>query len=239
MLNLTKSQIKKFQTKISNDPIYFATKVLGRNLWSKEVEILEAIRDEREVAVRSCHASGKTYTAATAINWWLLSFPNSVVITTAPTFRQVKEILWREIKGAVAGKALYPSKAMLDTAINISENWFALGLSTDRSDQFQGFHSAHLLVVVDEASCVPPEIYEAIDGLSPEKILMIGNPLQNTGRFADSFKRAHVKKIHISAFDTPNVKAGKRLIPGLITVEDVNKMRDYYGEDSDVIVCVS
>ena len=62
-------------------------------------------------------------------------------------------------------------------------------------------------MVVDEGSGVADVIFEAIDGLTPTRILIIGNPLKNTGRFAEAFKDPNVNKIHISAFDTPNVKA--------------------------------
>jgi hypothetical protein len=157
-----------------------------------------------------------------------------VVITTAPTFRQVKEILWREIRAVAGKKPLYPKSAVLDTQISLSEKHFALGLSSDKSEQFQGFHSPHLLVIVDEASGVPEEIFQAIDGLAPEKILLIGNPTQNSGRFADSFRQERVKKIHISAYDVPNVIESKVVIAGLITNNDIERIRDNYGGDSDV-----
>src|SRR3990167_580635 len=234
MLKITQTDLLSFQEKIRNDPVFFAETILKVPLWEKEREIMLAVRDNQEVAIRSCHASGKTFTAACIVHWWLLSWENSIVITTAPTFRQVKEILWREVRNAAMGKSIYQKDTILDTAINIGERWFALGLSTDRPDQFQGFHSPHLMVVVDEASGIEPIIEESIDGLTPEKIVRIGNPLKNTGRFAESFKNQNTAKMHISAFDTPNVRAGKIIIPGLITKEDVERIRQHYGEDSDV-----
>lgn len=164
----------------------------------------------------------------------MCSYPDAVVITTAPTFRQVEQLLWREIRASVAGKAIYPASSVTNTKIDLGERWFALGLSADKSEQFQGFHSAHLLVIVDEASGVPEEIYTAVDGLAPTRILLIGNPTQNTGRFADTFKRPDVKKITISAFDTPNLQGKGSVIPGLITEKDVKRFADYYGVDSDV-----
>ena len=59
----TKQEIIKFQEKILNDPIFFVENVLGNPLWEKQREILEAVRDNSEVAIRSCHASGKSYVA--------------------------------------------------------------------------------------------------------------------------------------------------------------------------------
>ncbi len=230
----TKQEILKFQEKIRSNPVFFVEEVLGNSLWGKQKEILEAVRDNHEVAIRSCHASGKSYVSGRIVHWWLNAHKDSVVITTAPTFRQVKEVLWREIKGAVRGKSIYPEKAILDTSINISDQWFALGLSTDKPDQFQGFHSPHLMVLIDEASGINPDIEEAIDGLTPEKIVRIGQPLSNLGRFADSFRMAGVKKMQISALDTPNVKEQRIAIPGLITQQDIDNFKIRYGEDSDV-----
>lgn len=227
-------EIRTFQNKIALDPVFFVENVLGHTLWQKQKEILESVRDNPETSVRSCHASGKTFTAADVVHWWLLAHPDSVVITTAPTFRQVKEVLWREIGAGAVGRGLYPKGAVLDTKINISDKWYALGLSSDVAEQFQGFHSPHLLIIGDEASGIPEVIFQAMDGLTPERILLISQPSQNTGRFAETFKRPHVHKITISAFDTPNVQEGRQVIPGLITKQDVERIRTYYGEDSDV-----
>ena len=230
----TKEKTERFRKRIQQDPVFFIEEVLGNPLWDKQKEIVEAVRDHKEVAVRSCHASGKSYVSGRIVHWYLNAYKNSVVITTAPTFRQVKEVLWREIKGSCSGKKIYPDKAILDTAINISPQHFALGLSTDKPDQFQGFHSPHLMVLIDEASGIDPLIEEAIDGLTPEKIVRIGQPLSNEGRFADSFRHPDIKKMRISAFDCPNVSSGEVVIPGLITAEDVEKFKIRYGEDSDV-----
>jgi phage terminase large subunit len=234
MSKLNKSDLKSFQEKIAADPIWFSEHILGSQLWEKEKEILISVRDNYETAVRSCNASGKTYTAARVVHNWLLAYSDAVVITTAPTGRQVREVLWREIRQACAGKDLYPPDAVMQTQINLGSKWFALGLSTDEADKFQGYHSPHLLVVVDEASGVSEETFQAIDGLKPTRILLLGNPLRHTGRFANSFKSLYVAKIHISAFDTPNVQNNEVLIPGLITTEDINRIKERYGEDSDV-----
>lgn len=229
-----REEVKAFQQRIKDDPIFFAENVLGTPLWEKEKEILLAVKEHSEVAVKSCHASGKTFTAARVAHWWLCSEEDSIVISTAPTFRQVKEILWREIRNAVAGKSIYPKDAVLETKINLGEKWFALGLSTDASDQFQGFHGKRLLVIGDESSGIPEEIWQAVDGLAATCVLMLGNPLKNEGRFANAFKSPRVHKITISAFDTPNIVAQKIVIPGLITQNDIERMKAYYGEDSDV-----
>lgn len=233
----TEEQIAKdFREKVRENPEWFFSQILNRPLWDKEREIIQALKENSQVSVRSCNASGKTYTAGGIVNWYLAGFEDAVVITTAPTERQVREVLWREIKSAAfSGKLpLYSGKNILETKINLGDKWFALGLATDTPDQFQGFHSKNLLVIVDEASGIEEPIFEAIDGLKPTKILLLGNPLRTTGRFANTFKEEGIVKISISAFDTPNLKQQSIVIPGLITQQDVDKMKQRYGEDSDV-----
>jgi len=233
-MQLEKEKAIQFQEKIRNEPKWFFDTILKRPLWAKEEEILLAVKDNRDVSVRSCNASGKTYTAGGIVHWYLMGFEDAVVITTAPTGRQVKEVLWREIKAGCSGRHLYPINSVLETKIGLGDKCFALGLATDTPDQFQGFHSKNLMVIVDEASGVDDTIFEAIDGLKPTRILLLGNPLRTTGRFANTFKEEGIKKIAISAFDTPNLKEGRIVIPGLITKEDVEKIKQRYGEDSDV-----
>src|SRR5204863_476872 len=93
--------------------------------------------------------------------------------------------------------------------------WLALGLSTDRPERFQGHHAEHLLLVVDEASGVEEEIYEAAAGFltSPgARLLLIGNPTRTSGEFFQAFHaaRSFYSTIRISAFDTPAF-TGERL----------------------------
>lgn len=232
---MQKQEVLAFQERIKNEPVWFVNNVLHRKTWHKEEEILNAVNQYAEVSVRSCNGSGKTYTAGGMVHWWLMAYEDSVVITTAPTFRQVKELLWREVKSAVY-PGMYPSNTVLDTKIDIGPKWFALGISSDKPDQFQGFHSKHLLVIVDEASGVSEDIFQAIDGLNPTKLVLLGNPMQNSGRFADSFKQEGVKKISISALESPNITSPNKevVINGLIQQRDIDRIIAKYGEDSDV-----
>jgi hypothetical protein len=83
------------------DPVGWARAKLQQYLWSKQIEILEAIRDYRLVAVQSCHGPGKTWTASAAGAWWLdpetHPLGSAFLVTTAPSYPQVEQILWREL----------------------------------------------------------------------------------------------------------------------------------------------
>jgi hypothetical protein len=190
-------------------PIWFVHSVLGCFAWSKQREIIESVRDNVRTAVRSCHGVGKTRVAAYVVLWFLESFPNSRVVTTAPTWTQVEELLWREIRAVFESARIPLHGKKFNTRLEVSDNWFAIGLSTDKPERFQGHHAEHILVVVDEGSGVDDAIYEAAEGYLTTpgaRLLMIGNPTQTSGQFYQAFHRErHLwNLVHISAYDSPN-----------------------------------
>jgi phage terminase large subunit len=194
-----------------DDPAAFFAEVLGFNAWSAQLEIAEAVRDHDRVAVKACNASGKTACASAIVPWWLAGGPGSIAITTAPTERQVKKLLWREIRSRMkhAGE-FFHGAVLTDTEILLGADWFATGLSTDETESFQGWHGSRVLVIVDEASGVDERIFEAIEGVlagGEAKLLLISNPLRTSGAFFDAFARDRDlwKLFTISAHDTPNL----------------------------------
>lgn len=186
----------------------FVEDALKATPWNKQREIIADVFKYPVVAVKSCNASGKSYIAARIALTFLTLKPGSIVITTAPTWRQVKDVLWREMRTAIA---LSPIKLTDHQAnqvgLDISEDWFAVGLSTKDSEKFFGYHADDILVIVDEASGVEEEIYIGVDAVTPNMnahVLMIGNPTNPEGRFFKAFSDPLVKKHTISVFDTPN-----------------------------------
>ena len=203
------------------DPVSFAREVLRFEPWSKQRAILESVRDHTRTAVRSCHGPGKTATAARCALWFLSVFPGSRVITTAPTWAQVRDLLWREIHVAHAASNGFVGGTLLDARLELGIDWFALGLSSDRGERFQGHHAEHLLLVVDEASGVSEEIFEAAAGFltSPgARLLLIGNPTKTSGEFFAAFhaSRAFYNTIRIAAEDTPAF-TGERVPPEVLS----------------------
>ena len=208
-------------------------------LWSRQEEVLDALMRERRVAVKSGNGLGKDFTAAVAVLWYLHCHDPAIVLSTAPTFRQVRHVLWRQIHRLHRQAADPLGGKLLDTRWELSEERYALGLSADGADQFQGFHCENVLVVVDEAEGVDEEIYEAIDSVMTSqnpKLLLIGNPTSTAGTFHRAFHQHSgiYKTITISALESPNVAKGSIEIPGLTTAEWVEERRVVWGEDSDM-----
>jgi hypothetical protein len=192
------------ELRYQEDPVPFVRDVLGADPWERQVQILQAVGQFRRVTVRSCHHSGKTWTAAALTHWFLRAFDPALVLTTAPTERQVKEVLWYEI-------AQQHHRARLGGILNtltleVSPTQRAIGMTTNTPERFQGWHCPNILVIVDEASGVPEPIYEALEGVltsTNAHLLLIGNPNYPSGTFFESFKSPLYEKFHISAADVP------------------------------------
>ncbi len=201
---LNHSQIRKTQ----NDPVWFAKNILAANPWKKQREILNALTRHDFIAVRSCNGAGKSYAAAIATIWWLMAHQDAIVITTAPSERQVRQILWREIRSLYLRNVDTIQGKITQTRLDISPRRFAIGFTATSEVRFQGFHSPNLLAIVDEASGVKEEIYDAVLSCltsSNSKLLLIGNPTNLAGTFYDAFHDKHDlwHNIHISAHETP------------------------------------
>lgn len=126
-----------FQKTIQDDPVLFLDNVLGGWHWSKQDEIIRAVFKHQRVTVKSCFGVGKTAISARIALAFQIAYSDSIVITTAPTFRQVENVLWREIRQAVKQAKVPLGGKILKTRYEIDERWYMLGLSSDKEENFQ------------------------------------------------------------------------------------------------------
>lgn len=200
-------EVEELQRLGQEHPDVWIEQVFRCRLWEKQAAIARSVVENARTAVRSCSGSGKSFIAARAAMAFLHNFEPSTVITTAPTFRQVEMILWREIAAAMGQANVRLGGDLTSVRLDIQENWFAVGLSTDHPERFQGFHNEHILVIGDEAGGLSEAIYSAIENpmaTGDAHELLIGNPTQPVGPFRDCFTSPLYQTFHISAFDTPN-----------------------------------
>ena len=219
------------------NPLEFAKDILRVELWSKQEEVLSALLENRRVAVKSGNGLGKGYCAAVAVLWFLYCHDPAIVLSTAPTFRQVRHVLWWQIRRLYRLAPDVLGGKILDTRWELAEDRYAIGLSADTADQFQGFHSPNMLIVLDEAEGVSDEIYEAVEAVmtsASPRLLLIGNPTTVTGAFRRAFyqERRLYYTVTISALDSPNVTSNKVVVPRLTTAEWVEERRETWGENN-------
>lgn len=193
------------------DPIGFIEKGLGETLWTKQKEIVSSVRDNKRTAVPACHAPGKSHIAARIIAWWIAVHPvgTAQVVTTATTFRQVKNILWPHIRKLVKKSNIGGEVSQVEWKID--GELVAFGFSPADTDEtaVQGIHAPHLLVVVDEAGGLSQTLGVALESLMTgghTRLLLLGNP--PTDNEDSWFERACNSDLYnvipIGAYDTPN-----------------------------------
>ena len=193
-----------------DDPVGFTRNVLREFIWSIQREIMQSVHDHRRTSVPSCHAAGKSFVASCIVAWWIATHApgDAFVVTTAPTMTQVRSVLWRYINRVHSGGHL-PGRTNL-AQWYIGTELVAIGRKPADTNPaaFQGLHARYLLVIIDEADGVHPDIYGALQTLTTNetsRILAIGNPDMASGRFFDAnLPGSDWNTIRISAFDTPN-----------------------------------
>lgn len=240
-------------TPYEENPYGFVTSALREHVWSKQRAILESVRDNRHTAVKSCHGPGKSFIVARIACWWLsVHEPGSAfVVTTAPSYPQVRAILWREMgrayrKGKLPGRMNQTEWFMGRGSEHYStpvsdEEMVAFGRKPADTDPtaFQGIHAQYVLVIFDEACGIPKELWDAAEGLitnENSRIIAIGNPDDPASEFAEVCKPGGGwNVITISAFDTPNFTGEPippYLVPLLTTPTWVDERKAKWGENS-------
>lgn len=209
--------------------LWIVRHVLGCYLWPQQTQIVAAVQEHSRVSVRACQASGKSYASAALVLAFMLAYKNAVVISTAPTARQVTGILWNHIAEIHRTSRLPLGGDMLQTQYKLGPDRFALGFvsstgggGSEMAVRFQGWHSSHVLAIVDEASGVERQVFDAIKGSLTSQdshLLLIGNPTETSGTFFDSHNslRHLYCSFKIGYKDTPNFAGNGEVAPYLIT----------------------
>lgn len=226
------------------DPVAWAHDRLNEHMWSKQREIMGALQVHRRVAVKSCHGVGKSHIASRAASWWLDTHPpgSAFVVSTAPTFPQVRAILWRYIrqahrKGSLIGR-------VNQTEWLIDDELVGYGRKPADHDEsaFQGIHARYVLVLIDEACGIPKQLWVAADALTTNddcRILAIGNPDNPATEFKHVTDSQFWHTITISAYDSPNLTdeaVPRELAELLISSNWVAEKAAEWGEDNPLFL---
>jgi hypothetical protein len=207
----------------------FAREGLGVRLDRKQRRILESMQIHRRTSVRSGHAAGKDYVAAVGSLCFLYLNIPSKVINTAPTDRQVINIMMSEIGRIHRNSKINLGGDLWTHRITFSEDsdWFLLGFKTKdkKPEDWTGFHSPNLMVVVTEASGIDEVTFDAIEGIltGNSRLVLIFNPNRTTGEAYQSTRSPLYKKFKLNCLNAVNVRAKKILIPGQVDWEWIDE----------------
>jgi hypothetical protein len=190
----------------ASKPVEFAADILGVRLTADQQLILNKLMDLPEVNVQSSHGQGKTLLAAIAVLHHVFCI-KGLAVTTSPTQRQVRELLWGELRRLYAANRDKLGGLCQTLSVRLSESARGLGFSSQDADEnaAQGFHAEYLLVVEDESCGISRAIDDGLTSCLTgdyNKILRIGNPVEAGTPFQAHCQRNHIR---LEAWRHPNV----------------------------------
>lgn len=216
-------------------PVEFVQVVLKAEPDPWQAEFLqELVKGTRRISIRAGHGVGKSTACAWAVIWHMITrYPQKTVVT-APTYGQLFDALFTEIKFWV-NKLPPPLRELFEVKSERIElkaapegSFISARTSTaDKPEALAGIHSDHVLMICDEASAIPEPVFESAAGSMSSHsavLVLIGNPTRNSGLF---FKTHHSlssewKTMHVSCLNSP------RVAPDFI-----KQIKDTYGETSN------
>lgn len=218
------------------DPVLFVKEVLGVDPDPWQEKFLMAIaRGDRKISVRSGHGVGKSTASSWAMLWYFMTRSPVKVVVTAPTSSQLYDAMFAELKRWINTMPL-PLQGLLTVKqerieFNAAPTEMFISARTSRAEQpeaLQGIHSDNVMLVADEASGVPEQVFEAAAGsMSGHNAvtLLLGNPVRSSGFFYDTHTRLSDEwtTFQVSCKDSPRVSE-----------EYIQEMATRYGEDSNV-----
>ena len=202
----------------------------------------EAIKSGKPIVIGSGHALSKDFLMSGAVPLWFMHAygPQAIAIMTAPTDRQVKKVMWGELSSRYHNRLIRDKFGELQVCnLPITADWYITAFTTQETGgmvgKFQSFHSRAVCVIVSEAQAIADVIYEEIESLMTAEIVLVvilGNPLRTTGRYAKMLRdTTHNIVINLSCLESPNVIEGREVIPGVCSAKWVERMRERYRPD--------
>lgn len=206
------------------DPVAFAREALGCELWGAQANVATDVASGLRVSWRASQKVGKSTLFAVLGLWRVHCFDPALVVMTSGNATQVKQTLWPEVrKWHRRAKVPLGGTVNLDPATGLTfegSERRLIGLTVRDSVRMGGYSDPNILYLVDEASGVEDEVIDACLANAIAcggTIVLAGNPTTTTGYFARTQreKLEGWKLYHTSAFDSPNIKAGRVIIPGI------------------------
>ncbi len=120
-----------------------------------------------------------------------MAHKKATVITTAPTDRQVRQVIWHEIRAIHHAHQDLIGGRINAQSLYLDHRRCAFGFATNSAQRFLGIHQQNMLTVIDAAHAVKSEICEAAEMSTAShnaKMLMVGTQHDNHGYFNDAFQ---------------------------------------------------
>jgi hypothetical protein len=182
-------------------------------------------------AVVSGTARGKDFVAACSALCFLYLTPtfdasgimvgNTKVAMTAPTARQVQNIMTPEIRRLFRAAQVLPGRLVADDIrMTGNDEWFLTGFKAgdDATEAWSGFHAVNTMFVVTEATGISETTFNAIEGnlQGNSRLLIVFNPNITTGYAARAMKSERFVKYRLDSLNADNVVKKTVVNPGQV-----------------------
>ncbi|RLG71875.1 MAG: hypothetical protein DRO11_03485 [Methanobacteriota archaeon] len=225
-----------------NDPVGWIEEFIDfsglryHTLTDQQKLICETLIKKKRVAVSAGGGLGKSAVTAMLILWGLACHPHAKIPTTAPTGKQLHDVLWSELRFWLSRCRLEHLFEPRVSKLYIKgfKEWYAVARtvpkdSKDINDTLAGFHAPWMLTAVDEASGVDDAVFTALEGAMTQEnsyILLISNPVSTGGYFYDTLvdrdgKGKDYEVLFLSSLESP-----------LVDPDYEKKIATRYGADS-------
>ena len=233
--------------------------------------MIETLCQERWVGVMGCGSAAKTWNiAGFAALWWLAAPEKSSVIMCSTSKEGLRRRLWSNVQKIYSMLPVprcgnFVSSMTKWQCTKGDDKHSITGIAVEKgevakaADMIKGWHTDRQLVVIDEATAVPPAIFDACTNLytgAPREfgMVMIANPrskLDEFGKFcepANGWNSVSVDSerwetreqldgkrgvvIRFDAEKCPNIVEGRLVSRYLMTAEKLASARKALGENN-------
>lgn len=207
----------------------FCRDALKVRLDGEQQDIISSVQYNPMTAVASGTARGKDYVAACAAICFMYLTPrwkdgklvkNTKIAMTAPTERQVNNIMIPEISRLFRNAGFLPGRLLSSGIRTDYDEWFLTGFKAgdDNTEAWSGFHAVNTMFIVTEASGISEATYNAIEGnlQGNSRFLIVFNPNITTGYAARAMKSDRFSKFRLNSLNAENVVKKRLVIPGQV-----------------------
>ena len=232
-----------FYERIRNDIFLFCREGLRFEPTEQQKEALRLIQNEalrpsgfkykKQIAIKSVQGCGKTTITNVAAAWWTLRWPGAICYVTSPAMHHAKQVWLAEFRRTFKNAHPFLQKFIHTTKTSVqfgtkNPDWAIRLVTASKVEAIAGRHADHQYIIVEEATGIETGIWETLIGTQSgddNLTLAISNPTASNTDFGACFSknRPHWHCLTFSALDTP-----------LVSEDHIHKMKDSYGEESDI-----
>ncbi len=184
------------------------------------------------IRIEAGHGVGKTNLASMIVSHFFDCFVPSITTCYAPTYVQVNDLLFKEIrkwrtKNNLQGNILKKPELQAPVDYKMAD-WWAIGKAVgDSTESIQGQHDGYMLFILDEAEGLPQYLYDAVLSMASGGkciIILLANPKTTNSPFHELKSKPYVNNFRINCLNHPNVTSGYEKIRGAVTRNYVRSM---------------